>query len=32
MVAFDHGELIAQGTAEEVQQSPAVIQAYLGDE
>ena len=32
MVAFDHGELIAKGTAEEVQRSPAVIQAYLGDE
>jgi branched-chain amino acid transport system ATP-binding protein len=32
MVAFDHGELIARGTAEEVQRSPAVIQAYLGDE
>jgi ABC-type branched-subunit amino acid transport system ATPase component len=32
MIAFDHGELIASGTSEEVQRSPAVIQAYLGDE
>jgi len=32
MVAFELGRIIAQGTAEEVQRSPAVIQAYLGDE
>jgi branched-chain amino acid transport system ATP-binding protein len=32
MIAFDHGELIAQGTPEEVQRSPAVVQAYLGDD
>ncbi len=32
MVAFELGQIIAQGTAEEVQRSPAVIQAYLGDE
>ncbi len=32
MVAFDLGQIIAHGSAEEVQRSPAVIQAYLGDE
>jgi branched-chain amino acid transport system ATP-binding protein len=32
MVVFDQGQIIARGTAEEVQRSPAVIQAYIGDE
>ena len=32
MIAFDRGELIARGTPEEVQRSPEVIKAYLGDE
>ncbi len=32
MVVFDQGQIIARGTAKEVQRSPAVIQAYIGDE
>ncbi len=30
VVAFDHGEKIAEGTFEEVRQTPQVIEAYLG--
>jgi branched-chain amino acid transport system ATP-binding protein len=32
MIAMDYGKKIAQGTPEEVQRTPAVIKAYLGDE
>jgi branched-chain amino acid transport system ATP-binding protein len=32
MVALDYGQKIAQGTAEEVQQSPEVIKAYVGED
>lgn len=32
MIALDYGLKIAQGTAEEVQQSPEVIKAYVGEE
>ncbi len=32
MVVFDQGQIIARGTAKEVQRSPAVIRAYIGDE
>jgi branched-chain amino acid transport system ATP-binding protein len=31
MIALDRGEKIAEGTADEVQRSPAVARAYLGD-
>jgi ABC-type branched-subunit amino acid transport system ATPase component len=32
MVALDYGLKIAQGSPEEVQRSPELIKAYLGDE
>ena len=32
MIALDYGQKIAQGTPEEVQRTPEVIKAYLGDE
>lgn len=32
MVAFNYGQKIAQGTAEEVQRNPEVVRAYLGEE
>ncbi|MHC4457128.1 MAG: ABC transporter ATP-binding protein [Planctomycetota bacterium] len=32
MIALDYGQMIAQGSPEEVQRAPVVIQAYLGEE
>jgi branched-chain amino acid transport system ATP-binding protein len=32
MIALDYGQKIAQGSPEEVQRTPEVIKAYLGDE
>jgi branched-chain amino acid transport system ATP-binding protein len=32
MIALDYGQKIAQGSPEEVQRTPEVVKAYLGDE
>jgi len=32
MIAFDRGQKIAEGTPKQVQRSPAVITAYVGEE
>ncbi len=32
MIALDYGEKVAEGSPEEVQKTPAVIKAYLGDD